>query len=249
MILLSGDFHNNSDKEIVSVIKTELINKYGQDKYDSINYHIILGDAGFLWEGYFKEEAFNYKILNERPFPVLCVFGNHDPVLARNDLLEIDIGIGENVIVVKKEKPLIAYLKRGRVYTIENTKFLVLGGALSIDKEFRLPYISWWKEEYWSDLEKMNLFNLLKKDNNFDYVLAHTGPSRMNDVLLEQSRNRVFFPPVFDEVAVLNEKIDGLITCGHMHKDKYCYCENLKRGYYYLYRKTALMTSSEISVL
>ena len=100
----------------------------------------------------------------------------------------------------------------------------------------------------------MNLFNLLKKDNNLDYVLSHTGPSRMNDVILEQSRTRMFFPPVFDEVAVLNEKIDGLITCkqwfcGHMHKDKYCYCENLKRGYYYLYRKTALMTSSEISVL
>jgi hypothetical protein len=60
-------------------------------------------------------------------------------------------------------------------------------------------------------------------------------------------------PKFFDDVAFLNERIDGTITCkqwfcGHWHVDKYYYCENLKRAYQYLYRKTALMEGDEILI-
>jgi hypothetical protein len=67
--------------------------------------------------------------------------GNHDPVLGRSDLPEIDIGIGEKVIVVNKENPFVAYLKRGKIYKIEDHIFLVLGGALSINRENNVPFI------------------------------------------------------------------------------------------------------------
>ena len=83
------------------ILKTELIKKYGKEKYDEIKYHIILGDAGFLWPGNVVEEIRILNTLKELSFPVLCVLGNHDPVLGRNDLQEIDIGIGEKVIVIK----------------------------------------------------------------------------------------------------------------------------------------------------
>ena len=170
-ILLSGDFHINASNELFTILKTELIKKHGKEKYDGIKYHIILGDAGFLWPGNVVEEMRIFNTLKERSFPILCVFGNHEPVLGRSDLQEVDIGIGENVIVVKNENPFIAYLKRGKIYTIEGKRFLVLGGALSIDKEYRIPGLSWLKEEYWSKLEEKSLFKLLKKENNFDYVL------------------------------------------------------------------------------
>jgi hypothetical protein len=249
-ILLSGDFHANADKELFLITQKALVDKYGQAQYDAIKYHIILGDGAFMWPGGGKYELFNYSVLSHRPFPVLCVMGNHDPVLGRTDLPEIDIGIGGKVIVVNKEKPFIAYFKRGRVYSIENSKFLVLGGALSIDKEFREPNKSWWKQEYWSEEEKNNLFHMLKKDNCFDYVLSHTGPSRINETINPLHRvglKRIFF----DAVAALNERIDGKITCkqwfcGHWHKDKYYYDQNLQRGYQYLYRTTALLQGDEI---
>jgi len=138
-ILLSGDFHANADKELFLITQKVLVEKYGQAQYDTIKYHIILGDGGFMWPGGEENEKIHYFALSQRPFPILCVMGNHDPVLGHTDLSEIDIGIGEKVIVVNKEKPFVAYFKRGRVYTIENKKFLVLGGALSIDKEFRKP--------------------------------------------------------------------------------------------------------------
>jgi len=252
-ILISGDFHANADRELPLITQEALVKKYGQDQYDAINYHIILGDGGFLWPGNEVNELKNYFTLSERPFPILCVMGNHDPVLGRSDLPELDIGIGEKVIVVNKEKPFVAYLKRGRVYTIENIKFLVLGGALSIDKQFRKPDKSWWKQEYWNETEKNDLFHMLKTNNRFDYVLTHTGPSRINQTL-NPLRRVGFMPVFFDEVAALNERIDGKITCkqwfcGHWHKDGYFFDTNLQRGYQYLYRTTALMRGEEIVVL
>ena len=252
-ILLSGDLHCNTDKEIFSIIKTELISKYGEEKYDEIKYHIILGDAGFLLFNNLIKEMYLYSTLKERPFPVLCVLGNHDPVLGIKNLPEVDIGIGNKVILVKNENPFIAYLKRGISYSIDGLKFLVLGGALSVDKSFRIPEISWWKEEYWNKEEKKNLFRLLKKESSFDYVLSHTGPSRVNQII-HTSMKRKLFPFIFDEVASFNEKIDGKIKCkqwfcGHWHVDQLYHCDNLNRDYQYLYRKTALLSNNEIEVL
>jgi hypothetical protein len=252
-ILISGDFHANADNELPLITKSNLIKRYSQELYDGIKYHIILGDGAFLWPGGEEYEFINYWELGKRPFPVLCVMGNHDPVLGRSDLPELDIGIGEKVIVVNREKPFVAYLKRGKAYIIENHIFLVLGGALSIDKEYREPGKSWWKQEYWTETEKNTLFHFLKRNSNFDYVLSHTGPDRVNNMILNPSRgDRVFM--FFDDVATLNEKIDGKITCkqwfcGHWHKDKYYYDVNLERGYQYLYRKTALMSGDKVIVL
>jgi hypothetical protein len=226
---------------------------YKKEKFNKIAYHIILGDAGFMWPGNEKADLFHYKTLANRPFPILCVIGNHEPVLGRPDLPQADIGIGEKVIVVNEKKPFVAYLKRGNVYNIEGRKFLVLGGALSIDKEFRRPGISWWEEEYWSEKEKSDLFRMLKKKNKFDYVLSHTGPARINDTI-NPFRRVGLLPKFYDNVAFLNERIDGDITCkqwfcGHWHVDKYYYCENLKRAYQYLYKQTALLRGDEVEVV
>jgi hypothetical protein len=170
-------------------------------------------------------------------------------VLGIKNLPELDIGIGEKVIMVKERAPFIAYLKRGVAYNIDGHKFLALGGALSIDKDSRIPGIGWWENEMWSEKEKKDIFKLLKKKNEFDYVLSHTGTTRSNQMVKKWS-----LPPLFDEVDILNEKIDGCISCkgwfcGHMHRDKYIYDRNLKRFYRYLYRKTALMDGDEILVL
>ena len=249
-ILLSGDFHSDSCGELLYLTKDFLIEQYSRKVYKAINYHIILGDGGFLWPGNRGKDAVNFLALAERPFPILCVLGNHDPVLGRTNLPEADIGIGEKVIVVNKEKPFIAYLKRGKVYCIDNRKFLVLGGALSIDQEYRLPNFSWWKQEYWTKEEETAVFDLLKNDAGFDYVLSHTGPNHIN-------RKVFFYSPdshtskFVDKVAVLNEKIDRKINCrqwfcGHWHHAYYYFDKKRKRGYQYLYKQTALIGENEI---
>ncbi|MDR1587138.1 MAG: metallophosphoesterase [Treponema sp.] len=248
-ILFSGDFHANAVNELSRITKKALNAKYGPALFSEIRYHVILGDGGFMWPGNEKGDAYNYKTLAYRPFPILCVIGNHEPMLGKTDLPELDIGIGENVFPVH-EKPFVAYLKRGKVYTIDGFDFLVLGGALSIDKKFRKPGLSWWEGEYWSFDEKKALMDLLKGRNRFDYVLSHTGPARINHLLF-QNGGDAYFPKFFDDVAALNETIEERITCkgwfcGHWHKDKYYYDETLKREYRYLYNSTAILKENEI---
>ncbi|MDR2480294.1 MAG: metallophosphoesterase [Treponema sp.] len=241
-VLLSGDFHGNAVGELAIITKKHLYSKYGDEKYRSINFHIILGDGGFLWPGNERIDAHNYRVLGQRPFPVLSVIGNHEPMLGMT-LPEADIGIGEAVYLVN-QKPLIAYLKRGRVYHIDGFKFLVMGGALSIDQEYRTPGESWWKEEYWTEREKAGLFELIVSENEFDYVLSHTGPDHVNRLLFADfhTGSRKFT----DEVAALNDTVDSKITCtgwfcGHWHEDRMLIDEDKPCSYQYLYRDVELL--------
>ena len=248
-ILISGDFHANSLNEIDIISKHSLLCKYREEIYDTIKYHIILGDGGFFWPENQKADKSNYKELAKRPFPILCLIGNHEPILGMKKLNEVNIGIGETVFLIQNN-PFIAYLKRGKVYTIEGFKVLVLGGALSIDKNARIPGITWWEQEYWSENEKHDLFALLESVNSFDYVLSHTGPHRINSYLFKM--NMHFNQSKFnDEVAFLNDIIDSKISClewlcGHWHKDVYFYDQNMKRGYQYLYHTTKILNKDNL---
>jgi len=249
-ILLSGDFHDDARGELAFLTREYLLERYNDELFREINYHIILGDSGFLWPGQDQREALILEKLSKRPFPVLCVIGNHEPVLGRPDLPEIDIGIGEKVILANEKNPLLVFLKRGKVYNIENLKFLVLGGALSIDKMFRIPNLSWWEKEYWTEEEKAELFALLEKDNSFDFVLSHTGPNKINKKVFAHN-GAAYHMKYHDKVAELNEKIDSRISCrqwfcGHWHQVFYHYDNELKRGYQYLYYETALMRETGI---
>ena len=243
-ILFSGDFHANAVQELSVITKRNLIIKYGQEKFNDIRYHIILGDGGFLWPGNQKTDRFNYKTLACRPFPILCVMGNHEPLYGLMEKIpETDIGIGETVYRVH-DIPFVAYLKRGKIYTIDGFKFLVLGGALSVDRMDRKPNITWWEAEYWLVKEKDDLFTLLKTENSFDCVISHTGPHRIN--------RRLFTPYDYDPekfedaVAVLNDEIHKRIQfkkwfCGHWHSDAYHYNRDMGREYIYLYRTTKIL--------
>ena len=256
-VLFSGDFHNGVRGELRIITKESLLSVYEQELYESINYHIILGDAGFLWPNQEGLDEENFKVLSERKFPILCVMGNHEPVYGRKDLPEEDIGIGEKVIVVNKNNPFVAFLKRGKIYTIDGYKILVLGGALSTDKYRRVEGVSWWKEEYWSNTEKRKLFKLLEKEDNFDFVISHTGPYDINWVLDSMGvPNR--HGKDADEVAMLNEQIDSKIKhrgwfCGHWHYDfineDFNRDENsLKKKYFYLYKLTALVNGNKLII-
>ena len=247
-ILFSGDFHANSRGELRNITKDALLNNFGGEIYNSINYHIILGDCGFLWPDNEEGDKKNYEVLAERNFPILCVMGNHEPIYGVKKKQEIDMGF-ENTVYKINDNPLIVFLKRGKVYTIEGIKFLVLGGALSIDKYRRTPNRSWWEQEYWSKKEKKELFELLENDNIFDCVISHTGPWHINVRLFHRSYPLSIggnYDKVFDEVSKLNDEVHNNIQfrewwCGHYHNDIYHYNKNPKHSYQYLYYTTKIM--------
>ena len=250
-ILFSGDFHANECNEISVISKKNLIKKYGQDKFDSIHYHIILGDGGFMWYGNQKTDRFNYKTLAFRPFPILCVPGNHEPIYGMKNIPEADIGIGESVYQINKE-PFVAYLKRGKVYIIDGIKILVLGGALSMDKERRVPNKTWWENEYWNEQEKRDLLKLLETDNVFDIVISHTGPQFMNRCLFYGSSS--YSAKLSDEVAVLNNIIHDKIQftewlCGYWHEDRYYINDITNHSYQYLYKSTKILQKIDENII
>ena len=240
-ILFSGDFISNRNQELSLISKNAIIKSYGEDIYNAVKYHIILGDADFMYPGNQNMDKTNYGALAHRPFPILCVMGNQDPILGMKDRQETDIGIGETVYQIQ-DKPFIAYLKRGKVYNIDGFKFLVLGGALSIDKKNRQPGVTWWEEEYWSEEEKSNLFKLLESDNAFDFVVSHTGPFQINRLLFGHYNPKHFR----DEVAFLNDQINEKIKfrkwlCSHWFQDEYYQDPETGKEYQYLYDNTRII--------
>ncbi|MCL2185990.1 MAG: metallophosphoesterase [Treponema sp.] len=251
-ILFSGDFHANARGELEVVTKESLLHKYGNEIYDTVKYHVILGDGGFGWLNNEKRDKRNYKELAERPFPILAVHGNHEPVYGRRKIKEEDIGLGETVLKIN-DNPFTAYLKRGKAYVIDGIKFLVLGGALSIDKYRRTPNKSWWKKEYWSSEEKDELFKLLETDNSFDYVISHTGPLHINIKLFHPHyplHTGGISDKMNDKVAKLNDEIHKKINfrewwAGHYHEDIYHYCKKTSHGYQYLYWTSKIIEKKE----
>jgi len=171
----------------------------------------------------------------------LCVLGNEDPILGISDRLETDIGIGETVYQIQ-DKPFVAYLKRGKAYTIDGLKILVLGGAKSLDKKRRLPGITWWPNEYWTQEEQDGLFRLLETVNSFDLVISHTGPYKINKLVFYFKQLNHFD----DEVAFLNDKIDEKIQfrewlCGHWFSDDKYFDAVAKKKYQYFFDTTKII--------
>ena len=68
----------------------------------------------------------------------------------------------------------IFHVLRGEIMTLEGKTFLCIGGAVSIDKALRTPYISWWPAEEISFHDIDNALNNLERVNNtVDFVITH----------------------------------------------------------------------------
>ena len=78
----------------------------------------------------------------------------------------------------------ILHLMRGEIFEIDGSTFFTLGGAVSYDKVFRAEGISWWPQERpsWADFSR-GIENLARHDNHVDYVLTHTAPATILQVL------------------------------------------------------------------
>ena len=131
---------------------------------------IVLGDFGFSWNKSLQDSwnALDIACLT------LSVMGNHENYdLIKSCAVERVFGAD-----AYKLNPRTFYLMNGEVYDIEGIKSFVFGGADSIDKASRIPYVSWWPEEIPSYSEfRRGLNNLEKNSWDIDLFFAHTCPS------------------------------------------------------------------------
>ena len=138
------------------------------DKSDVL---IQLGDFGLIWVTEDKEEAYWTKFLNDRPFTVVFLPGNHENYNRLFNDYETVKMFGDEVLKISDD---VFMLKRGHSYTINGKSILAIGGAESTDKSTRKAYYDWWPEEILTSNEASHLNRTIKA--SYDYILTHTCP-------------------------------------------------------------------------
>ena len=232
MLYITGDTHNMEDRSNVSAENMKLCCAEQNADYDKITHLIILGDFGLPWydcpvdeNGIHPTDAKDGHLLkwyNQKPFKILAVMGNHDNYDMLEKLPKVKMLGGE----VLKVSDNIFYLRRGEIYNIEEKRILVLGGARSDDKAYRVSHESWWSQEEWGEDEKENCLAKIKESGGeFDFVFSHTGTSKgiaCTDSYFLNEENLAKLQE--DSTVSFNDRIDSMISYkkwffGHWHSD------------------------------
>lgn len=193
-VYVTGDIHGNPTR----LSKDSFYEQKDFSGNKDENTVIILGDFGLVWnrDGESKQEKYWLDWLNQKPFTIVFVDGNHEnhKRLATYSVKEWRGG------KVHEVRSNILHLMRGEVFTIENKKFFAFGGASSHDIQdgildyndenwreeakkldnhgkymYRIKDLSWWEEELPTDEEMQHGLDVLKENNNLvDYIITHS---------------------------------------------------------------------------
>lgn len=213
MIYITGDTHGRFDR-IELFCET-----YKTTKEDIL---IILGDAGINYYG--SGDRSRKKKLQKLPITLFCIHGNHEERPEAIENYELDAFCGGSVYV-EKEFPDIKFAKDGQVYEFNGKEYIVIGGAYSVDKYYRLARgINWFPNEQPSKEIKAEVERHLIDKNYCVYgVLSHTCPLKYEPVEV--------FLPMIDQSTVdksTEEWLDIIEDnlhyekwyCGHYHTEK-----------------------------
>jgi len=232
-IFVCGDLHGRSeDMKKLTSKKWKM-----QHELNKNDFLIQLGDFGLVWYDItnpkFKEDMYYRNWLSDKNYTTLFLDGNHENHDLLNNL-EIESKFGGKVGLVNTKYGNIYHLKRGEIYTINNKKFLIIGGA---ETQFKgVECKEWWKNEILSNEDKKNILDNLKKhDFKVDFVLSHNCPLSVGNEMAskkfgggwsfsEKEFEKYFFKSN-DSVAIFMEFLlkEGLSAkewhFGHWHED------------------------------
>lgn len=214
MIFITGDTHGN----FYNIEK--LCKNFDTTKKDIV---IILGDVGINYYGG-KRDIKTKEKLSNLPITLFCIKGNHENYAGNIGSYNIMNFMGGKVYV-EQDYPNLLFAKDGEIYNIEGKKTIVIGGAYSVDKFYRLSMgHHWFADEQPSKETKIFVESQLEKENwEVDVVLTHTCPLRYEPV--EWFLSYVNQSEVDKSTEIW---LDGLFTklnfkkwyCGHYHGEK-----------------------------
>jgi len=185
------------------------------------NMLIILGDVGINY--YLNKQDKELKeYLNKLNIKLFCIQGNHEE-RPENISTYKEVNMFGGKVFIEEDYPNLIFAKNGELYDIDNKKVLVIGGAYSVDKEFRLAYgYKRFKDEQLTEQEKNNILNKYK-DKNVDIILSHTCPLKYEPT--EVFMKGIDQSKVDKSMGIFLDKVEEIVEynkwyCGHYHTEK-----------------------------
>ena len=201
---------------------------------------IILGDAGFNYYGDKRDDKLKAEI-SSLNITLFCLHGNKENRPQNVGTYGIRSFCGGKVYYEPKY-PNIFFAIDGEIYNFEGKKYMVAGGAHSVDKmrclEEGKPF---WEDEMPDDIIKAKVEdNLSAEDNKIYGMMTHTCPidylptemfmsTRQNATIKRKPRkakSKKLFKPDIDRsteewLGKLEKQLDYKVWfCGHYHIDK-----------------------------
>lgn len=150
MIYYTGDIHGDVTRGLNS------ISAVGISADDAI---VLLGDVGLNYFGddNIEIDRAGKKKLNNAKIEILCIHGNYEmrpEKIPSYTLREWKGGI----VYYEPEFPYLLFARDGEIYDLDGQKSLVIGGAYSVDKYYRLEHgYKWFSAEQPSEDTNTNL--------------------------------------------------------------------------------------------
>lgn len=212
-VFLTGDTHGEAD-----IAKIDTFAQVAQHlTRDDVL--IVLGDFGLVWgDPPTERERARLDWIEAQPWTTCFIDGNHEN-FDMLDAMPVTSRYGGRVHEVR---PHVLHLMRGETYEIGGHRFFVLGGAHSIDVDWRVPHRSWWPQEVPASEERACLADAAQQVGAVDYVLTHCPPT--NCYTWYRSRFPGFWGPDDEYNAWLEEHVEGVVSYrqwfyGHLHMD------------------------------
>lgn len=181
---------------------------------------IILGDAGFNYYGNYRDRN-GKEYVSKLPITLFCIHGNHEcrPTSLPTYIEKEHHG---GTVWYEEEYPNILFAKDGEIYDFDGKKCVVIGGAYSVDKFYRLTMgWNWFPDEQPLDEIKQYVEQQLSSvGNKVDVVLSHTCPVKYEPV--ETFMSCIDQSKVDKSTEIWLGEIESRITydkwfCGHYH--------------------------------
>lgn len=214
MIFITGDTHSDFSRF------DDFCAEYWTTQEDIM---IILGDVGL---NYFGDERDLVKKQEVSRYPItfFCIHGNHEQRPATISTYKTRKFCGGEVWY-EEEFPSILFAKDGEIYDFGGTRCLVIGGAYSVDKPFRLAHGWHWFEDEQPDEETKRRVEarLAMCDWCVDAVLSHTCPLKAEpvEVFLEGIDQSCVDKSTEQWLDTIEERLEYRNWyCGHYHTSR-----------------------------
>lgn len=213
-VFITGDIHGDLTRII------EFYNRF-KDMFPNIVV-IILGDAGFNCNMPSRDRAIKEKA-NSLGITFFCVKGNHEIHPDHLFTYETKEWNGGEVYF-EEEFPNILFARDGEIFDINGLKTLVIGGAYSVDKYYRLMAGWFWTDtEQPSEETKAYVMKKLNQVNwKVDVVLSHTAPLKAEPrhLFLSHIDQRTVDKSTEEFLDEISDKLDfKKWYFGHYHGD------------------------------